>query len=511
MKIKKYLLYLLIFIVAGVILVSIYYTLKDRGDAGVVDPSITETSTEAESAGEKDNEAANGNNEAVEDSGEEEASIIENYYSSTSGEFKKYGFICPEGWTFAEEDGGSRVVLTKIEQQTDSAETIMVMVEKMDSFISSDSPEELVEGYMLLSQGDPVGGEPLESQFIKIGQFDAELTGYLYKSGLSGKNDEDTGDDQSSGNDSYDDEIDMLTYIYDDDHIYIMKYMGSGIDTNPARETFMEFLSGFDIESGISPTRIEDGSLSTNILILGVDSGMGRDWGRNSARSDINMIVHINLETHEATIVTVPRDLWVPITGHDDGKINGAYTMGGPELAVETFENFSGLEIDNYIITDFDGFIPLIDYLGGVTIEVNEDLADGFSGSYLSKGVHHLDGQQTLALCRNRHRSGDGTTQGGAWAREREAAKVIKALYEQKTTLERIMALPAFANFLLRYTWTDLDFADILKLLPVLGRIDSNDISIRGVPSYSQMIGKASAVVYYEDETRQLFEEVVDQ
>ena len=511
MKIKKYLLYLLILIVAGIVAVSIYYTLRDRDDADIADASQTETTTDVESAGEKDDGIAEGSNEKGEDLSEEEAGEIENYYSSTSGEFKKYGFICPEGWMLAEEDGGSRVVLTKIEEGLHPAEAIMVMVEKIDSFKSADTPDEIVESYMQLSQEGPVGGEPVEGQHIKIDQFDAEITGYLYRSGLSGKDDEDTGDGQDNGNDSYLDEVDMITYISDGDYIYIMKYMGSGIDIEPARETFTDFLSTFALESGISPTRIEDGSLSTNILILGVDSGLGRDWGRNSARSDINMIVHINLETHEATIVTVPRDLWVPINGHNDGKINGAYTMGGPGLAVETFENFSGLEIDNYIITDFDGFIPLIDFLGGVIIEVGEDLADGFSGSYLSKGVHHLDGQQALALCRNRHRSGDGNTQGGAWAREREAAKVIKALYEQKTTLEKIIALPAFANFLLRYTWTDLDFTDILKLLPVLGNIDSNDISIRGVPSYSQMIGKASAVVHYEDETKQLFEEVADQ
>ncbi len=511
MKIKKYLLYLLILIVAGAIGVSIFFTLRDRNVADVADASQTDTSTDAESVGEKDDGTADGSNGEDEEPAEEEAVEIENYYSSTSGEFKNYGFICPEGWMLAEEDGGSRVVLTKIEEGTHPAEAIMVMVEKLDSFKSADTPEEIVESYMLLSQEGSVGGEPVEIQHIKIDQFDADITGYLYKSGFSGKDDEDNGDEQDSGDDSYLDEIDMITYISSGDYIYIMKYMGSGIDIEPAREAFTDFLSTFAFESGISPTRSEDGSLSTNILILGVDSGLGREWGRKSARSDINMIVHINLETHEATIVTVPRDLWVPINGHNDGKINGAYTMGGPGLAVETFENFSGLEIDNYIITDFDGFIPLIDFLGGVTIEVNENLADGFSGSYLSIGVHHLNGEQALALCRNRHRSGDGTTQGGAWAREMEAAKVIKALYEQKTTLERIIALPAFANFLLRYTWTDLDFVDILKLLPVFGNIDSNDISIRGVPSFSQMIGKASAVVHYEDETKQLFEEVAGQ
>ncbi|MFO7972317.1 MAG: LCP family protein, partial [Desulfobacterales bacterium] len=73
-----------------------------------------------------------------------------------------------------------------------------------------------------------------------------------------------------------------------------------------------------------------------------------------------------------------------------------AHAIGGNELAVETIEEFSGLEIDNYIITDFDGFVPLIDFLGGVTIEVTEDLSDGFSGCYLDKGVHHLDGTQAL-------------------------------------------------------------------------------------------------------------------
>ena len=53
-------------------------------------------------------------------------------------------------------------------------------------------------------------------------------------------------------------------------------------------------------------------------------------------------------------------------------------------LLYKTIENLSGLKIDNYIITDFDGFIPLIDFLGGVTVEVGENLNDGFSGCYLS-------------------------------------------------------------------------------------------------------------------------------
>ena len=513
MKIKKYLLYLLILIVAGAVIVSIYYTLRDRDDTDTVPASQTDTENDPETAGEKGDETVpDENNISTEDVIEEDIEDIENYYTSTSGEFKNYGFICPEGWTLEESYNGNRVVLTNTGSDFSSAETIMIIVEEKDSFRSEDEPEEIIEGYILLSGEAAISGEPIVGKNIIIDQFSAEITGYTYKSGFSKNSDKDNGtDDQKTEDDTYTDEIDMLTYLSVDDHIYIMKYMGSGIDTGLARDTFTGFLSTFSFESSIPQTRNEDGSPSINILILGVDSGMGRDWGRSSARSDINMILHINLETHQSTIVTIPRDLWVPIEGHNDGKINGAHAMGGAELAVKTFENFSGLEIDNYIISDFDGFIPLIDFLGGVTIEVNEDLADGFSGSYLSKGVHHLNGEQALALSRNRHRSGDGTTPGGAWAREREAAKIIKALYEQKSTLERIISLPAFGNFLLRYTWTDLNFMDILKLTPVLGNMNPDDISIRGVPSYSQMIGKASAVVHYEEETKQLFEEIAAQ
>jgi len=134
-----------------------------------------------------------------------------------------------------------------------------------------------------------------------------------------------------------------------------------------------------------------------------------------------------------------------------------------------------------------------------------------FQGCYLSKGVHHLDGKTALALSRNRHRAGDGNTQGGAFAREREAAKIIVALLEQKSTFERITAMPLFINYLLRYTWTDLSFMDILKLVPVLGKIKASDIEITGIPSWPQAVGNASAVVYDVDATAELFEDIRNQ
>lgn len=71
--------------------------------------------------------------------------------------------------------------------------------------------------------------------------------------------------------------------------------------------------------------------------------------------------------------------------------------------------------------------------------------------------------------------------------------------------------LPAFVNFLLNYTWTDLEFVDILRLPPSLGKINSQSIEIRTIPSWPQMVGNASAVVYDGEATQELFEGIKNQ
>ncbi len=491
MKFKKNLLYLLIFVVIGAIAVSIYFGFRDRWRQDEeMSVEIMEEELQVEDA-EKDTEII----EEEKDSQEIEEVVDENYYSSSSADFANYSFSGPDGWILLEEEDGSRVIIKEENITGKTAESILFMVEKMSDFKIGEGPEDIISSYMQYSEDPVVEAEPIETATTDINGSAAEIKGYQYNSLTAPESIE----------------VDLMTYFEDGEYIYLMKYMGSNISREQAVDTFKQVLSSFSLIEGTETVKVEDQADSMNILILGVDSGMGRAWGRNSARSDINIIVHINLETYESTIVTIPRDMWVSIPGHSDGKINGAHAMGGPELAVQTFEDFTGLDIDNYIISDFDGFRPLIDFLGGVTIEVEENLADGFSGSYLTKGIHHLNGEQALALCRNRHRSGDGSTQGGAWAREKEAAKVIKALYEQKITLEKIMNLPAFANYLLNYTWSDIGFKDILRLLPVMGKIKPNNIEIRGVPSFSKMIGKASAVVHFEEETLLLFEEIKNQ
>ena len=418
--------------------------------------------------------------------------VNEEFYSSSSSDIANYSLISPKGWELTEYENGVRSIVKRI--SSSGSESIIVSVEKSDELNEIKSESEIPEKYFSGLQDIKTKVE-LSPEDITISEIPAKIYGYEYSLML--------GDGQKA--------VDMISYIKNDGCLYIIKYMGINIDTSTALSDFKSFLQNFSLKSTEKSVKKPQKQNSVNILILGDDSAFDRPGGRVNGRTDIIIIFHLNLDSGEGTIVTIPRDTWVSIPGHEDGKINGAHAFGGNELTVKTIEALSGLKIDNYIITDFDGFKPLIDLLGGVTVEVKENLSDSFSGCYLTAGVHHLNGEQALALSRNRHRNGEPGQQGGAFAREREAAKVILALYNQQTTFERFIKMPVFINYLINYVWTDITFKDVIRFLPSFGKINTQNIKITTIPSWPEMVGSASAVVYDKEATKELFEEIKSQ
>jgi|GEM_PF-734684 len=231
-----------------------------------------------------------------------------------------------------------------------------------------------------------------------------------------------------------------------------------------------------------------------NFIIWGDDSGLGRPGGRVNGRTDQNHFVHLNLDTGKAIIVPIPRDTWTSIPGHKNGKINGAHAMGGNDLAVRTFEAFTGIKIDFYVITDFDGFIPLIDNLGGVTVNVEEKISDDFSGCYLNPGQHTLNGTQALALCRARH--GRSLYGGGAFAREYQASMMLIELLMQKKGLVDPGNPGAFLSRIGSFVWSNISMEQAAAIAPVLLSMDYGDVSIQKFNAWPKNFGKASAVGY---------------
>lgn len=133
-----------------------------------------------------------------------------------------------------------------------------------------------------------------------------------------------------------------------------------------------------------------------NFLLLGSDS-RGEDQGR----SDVMMLVHSDPERSKLYLISMPRDLWVPIPGHGTDKINAAYAYGGAPLAVQTVEQLLTVPIDHVALTDFEGFFRLIDDVGGV--RVYNEHASASRGFTFPRGELDLTGESALVYVRERY------------------------------------------------------------------------------------------------------------
>jgi len=137
------------------------------------------------------------------------------------------------------------------------------------------------------------------------------------------------------------------------------------------------------------------------ILVLGSDARPGEEI--TGQRADSIHILAINPAKGKATIAGFPRDSWVNIPGFGTNKINAAMTLGGPDLVVKTVEELTGLTMDYWALTWFDGFRSMIDQIDGLVVDVPFALSDDSAKAYFEPGVQRLDGKSALAFARDRH------------------------------------------------------------------------------------------------------------
>jgi polyisoprenyl-teichoic acid--peptidoglycan teichoic acid transferase len=176
-----------------------------------------------------------------------------------------------------------------------------------------------------------------------------------------------------------------------------------------------------------------DGANRVSLLVMGLDY---RDWqaGEGPPRTDTMILLTIDPVNRTAGMLSIPRDLWVSIPGYDYGRINTAYQLGeayklpggGPQLASETVEELLGIQIDYYAQVDFGAFARFIDEIGGVEVDVNEELkldplGDG-NTKKLKPGHYNLPGNLALAYVRLRK------TEGGDFDRSQRQQQVIMGI-----------------------------------------------------------------------------------
>jgi LCP family protein required for cell wall assembly len=148
-------------------------------------------------------------------------------------------------------------------------------------------------------------------------------------------------------------------------------------------------LVGSDSRQGLTPDQQAE-------FATGGDIGNGR--------TDTILLVHIPAigASTRTTMVSIPRDSYVPIPGYGEDKINAAFAVGGPQLLAHTVEQATGLRLDHYAEIGFDGFAVLVDAVGGVTMCPTEPISDPLAGIDLPAGCQKLDGRNALGFVRTR-------------------------------------------------------------------------------------------------------------
>jgi len=129
------------------------------------------------------------------------------------------------------------------------------------------------------------------------------------------------------------------------------------------------------------------------------DLRLGKVEGR---RTDTIILLH-RPESGPPTLVSLPRDSYVPIPGQGRSKLNAAYAIGGPQLLVQTVETVTGIRIDHYAEVGFGGFVGLTDAVGGVVLCPKRDIRDRKSGLRVQEGCQEMDGPTSLAYVRARY------------------------------------------------------------------------------------------------------------
>src|SRR3990172_10442764 len=174
-----------------------------------------------------------------------------------------------------------------------------------------------------------------------------------------------------------------------------------------ALNTGQNLLSGADTDEEVVDALTRPMGDALTFLVVGSDSREGLENLENfgdfgGARGDVIMLVRVDPVNSEARMLSIPRDLWVDIPGQGKGKINSAYSYGGPSLMVRTIQENLGIEVNHYVEIGFVGFQEMVDELGGIQVSFPYAARDGSSGLDVEAGTEVLDGEMALAYARSR-------------------------------------------------------------------------------------------------------------
>ena len=218
---------------------------------------------------------------------------------------------------------------------------------------------------------------------------------------------------------------------------------------------------------------------TTNILLLGKD----QNADGSDARTDTMIIVSINREAQTASMISLPRDLYVYMPNRIMGRLNTAVNLGGIELLEQTILYNFGIPIHYHAQVDFDGFKQIVDLLGGVSMavscpledwrllspELDPTLEENWGRFKLEAGMHQMDGDLALWYARSRLTTTD-------FDRGRRQQQLLQAMLNQSVDLGLVARAPELWSTFNEVVETNMDIGRILQMASIAPGVRDNGV-----------------------------------
>ena len=201
--------------------------------------------------------------------------------------------------------------------------------------------------------------------------------------------------------------------------------------------------------------KVEDGPF--NVLVLGADERPESE--EKGSRTDTIMLVRVDPKTGDVRLLSVPRDLLVEVASGQEDRINAAYNFGGIDQTITAFEDFSDVGVDHYVVVDFEGFTDIIDTMGGVEVDVEDEIPPSVK---IEDGLQRLNGRQALFYARYRG------TAGSDLDRIRRQQQLVAAMRSQAFDRNTVRQLPEILAVANRNVQSDLGLTDSVILAQTL-------------------------------------------
>ncbi len=238
------------------------------------------------------------------------------------------------------------------------------------------------------------------------------------------------------------------------------------------------------------------------VLLLGSDDDS--KFSADHVLTQSMILVRIRPATKQVTMLSIPRDLYVPFSTGGTGKIDGAYSYGGAGAAIATVERDFGVHVDDYIWVGLLGLIKVIDAIGGIDVVTSNPVLDDFypqdvfsNSAYgyervaVLPGPQHLDGVHAMQYVRSRH--GDLESDFGRSQRQQQVLLAIRQKAKQLSPED----IPAIAAAIGGELKTSISVSRVTEMLPLAASFDNPDgiQQIVLLPPYTHGGGPGTSVI----------------